>query len=38
MDHISIIHLSAEDHLDCVHFLAIVNGAAVTMAEQGSVG
>lgn len=34
MCHISIVHLSAEGHLGCFHFLAIVNRAVVNMAEH----
>lgn len=36
VDCISIIQRSAEGHFGRSYFLVIVNGAAVTMAEQGS--
>ena len=37
MYHISIIHASVKGHLGCLHFLTIVNGAAMNMDEQVSV-
>lgn len=35
--HSFLFHLSAEDPLDYFHFLAIVDGAVINMAKQGSV-
>lgn len=35
--HIFLFHLSVEDHLGYFHFLAIVGGAVINMAKQGSV-
>lgn len=36
MYHISAIHSSIEGHLDCFHFLGIVNRVAMNVSEQVS--
>lgn len=37
MYHVCIIHAYVKGHLGCLHFLTIVNGAAMNMDEKVSV-